>query len=148
MRKFIATGLGAITAATTLAIGVPAAHASPAIPGICTALPTTVATIGGLLGTANATQTIAQTDYNTKNAAMITALHDYAVAAANYLIAVDSGGNVALTKSILDSRVADAGVKVSDWSAARVALFNANGSVLSLQANSGLVSDFQAALCP
>lgn len=148
MRKFIATGLGAITAATTLAFMAPAAYAAPAIPGICTGLPTTVAAISGLLGTANATKAVAQADFNTKNTAMLTALTDYATAAANWLKAVDNGGNVALTKSILDSRIADAGTKVADWSAARVALFNADGSVLSLTANAGLVATFQTALCP
>ena len=147
MRKFIATGLGAITAVTTLAFAAPAAHAAPAVPAICLGLPTTVSTINGLLGTAGITQSLAQTDYNTKFAAMGTALTAYAIAASDYLKAVDAGSNVALTTSILNTRVADAGAKVADWSAARVALFNADGAVEGLQANADLVSAFQGALC-
>lgn len=148
MRKFIATGLGAITAVTTLAFAAPAAHASPVIPGICTGLPTTVAAATGALGVANVALGAAQTVFNTKNSAMLTGLTDYATAVSDWLKAVDSGGNVSLTKAIMDSRLADLATKIADWSTARVALFNADGVLQGSQASVNLLGAFQSALCP
>ncbi len=148
MRKFIATGLGALALTSGLAIGAASpAGAVAVIPGICATLPAQiVAANAALTVAANGTASAAAT-LSTKTGTMNVALASYAAAVGDWLRAVDSGTGIPTAEALMNTRLSDLAAKISDWSAARAAHFAAEGVQSGAQATVDLVNAFQSNLC-
>lgn len=148
MRKFIASGIGALTLAGGLAISAATpAGAVAVIPGICATLPAQlVAANAALTVAANGTASAATT-LSTKQGAMNTALASYAVAVADWLRAVDAGTGIPTAEALMNTRLSDLASKIADWSAARAAHFAAEGAQSGAQATVDLINTFQGNLC-
>lgn len=148
MRKFIAAGIGALTlGASALTFTAGPVSAAPIIPGVCTGLPALVATAIGAVTGATGALGVAQGTFATESTELNTALADYVNAAVAWLQAVDAGSGVDLAKSILDARTTALGQAASEWSAARVAVFNAENNLVAAQINAQALSSLQSGLC-
>ena len=148
MRKFIASGIGALTLAGGIAISAATpAGAVAVIPGICATLPAQLVTANAALvvaanGTANAATTL-----GVKTGAMNTAFVSYANAVGDWLRAVDSGTGIPTAEALMNTRLSDLATKIADWSAARAAHFAADGAQSGAQATVDLIGAFQSNLC-
>ena len=148
MRKFIAAGIGALTlSASALTFTAGPASAAPVIPGVCAALPALIATASGGVTSATGALGVAQTAFANENVQLSGSLTDYVNAAIDWLEAVDAGSGVDLAKSILDARTAAVGQAASEWSSARVAVFNAENTLIAAQINLQALSDLNGGLC-
>ncbi len=150
MRKFIATSVGALALTSGLAfVGAAPAGAVAVVSTVCTALPAQIATANAALTVAGGGLTSAQTTLTAKTGLMTSAFSSYVSAVADWLKAVDAGTGIADAKSLMDTKLADLAAKIADWSAAKVAVFNAqnvvDGANASVQALTQFASDLGCA---
>jgi len=148
MRKFIASGLGALALTSGFAfVGAAPAGAVAVVPTICLALPAQQTAANAALAVATGALGSATTTLNAKNVLMQTAFSSYVSAVVDWLQAVDAGTGIADAKTLMDNKLADLAAKIADWSAAKVGVFNAQNTVDGANASVQALNQFFSELC-
>lgn len=120
MRKFIALGVGAISAATLALVPASPAQAviSPptsVVTQVCNGLPAQITAIANSLLNSGSAVTAAQTSLASKTASFTVAQGNLVNALVNYIKAIDLGGSVDAQAALLAARMSEYGDQAVLW---------------------------------
>jgi hypothetical protein len=155
MRKFIATGVAALS---TLTFTVGAAGAAKAdivppagvIAQVCNALPAPLTSLAGALTTNGSLLTsllgAGPTSLSTKQADLTTALNDFVAAVVTHVQTINNGGNVAASGQTVAAKASVYGDKFTAWNTAFNALKSAEFNSTMLGIQSGVLNGHNSGL--
>ncbi|MEW6153544.1 MAG: hypothetical protein AB1673_06095 [Actinomycetota bacterium] len=148
MRKTIAVGLTALSAAAmSVGIGAPA-HAVAVVPAVCTALPALLGTANANVGVTGTALNNANNAQNTAESEMNTAITEWVVAVSDLLKTIDLAGDVGAAQAIVDNKAVILANKVVAWGNAKVARFGAKHTHEAAEMSLSILSQLQSNLCP
>ncbi len=151
MKKFIALGVSALSAAT-LIIGASPVKASEheIIPQVCADMTDIIVESTAALELASNALGDAQDELGTTETALTEAITDYVLAFADRLRAEDSveGYEVAVTQAALDAAGVAVGTAAQNWGQAKLDLFEAQHNFDLAKIVDGMNDTLNGSLCP